>query len=318
MPSSPTSEEFLVRWQNSGAAERANYQLFLSELCDFLELPRPEPTQPDESLNNYTFEKSVQFRDLFAQSTGRIDLYKRGCFVLEAKQGSQALSSAHLAAPTGPRRRGTAIRDTPLWDLAMLKARGQAEQYAKALPLSHGWPPFILVVDVGHTIELYADFSLTGKAYLPFPDPRSFRIALPELTQPEIRNRLRAVWLDPLSLDPSRHTARVTREVAAKLAGLAHTLELDHPPKLVAEFLTRCIFTCFAEDVGLLPERGWLNLLQSLRGDERNFPPMAEALWTTMNEGGFSPSCATPSSSSTVASFNPSTLCPSARDSSTC
>ncbi len=27
-------ESFISRWENSGAAERANYQMFLSELCD--------------------------------------------------------------------------------------------------------------------------------------------------------------------------------------------------------------------------------------------------------------------------------------------
>jgi SAM-dependent methyltransferase len=171
----------------------------------------------------------------------------------------------------------------------MLAARGQAERYAKALPASEGWPPFLIVVDVGHSIELYADFSLTGKAYLPFPDPRTFRILLHQVQQPEIRERLRAVWLDPRSLDPSRETAKVTREVAVKLATLARNLELEHSPKEVAEFLTRCIFTSFAEDVRLLPERSWLTLLESLREDIGNFAPMAEALWQTMNIGGFSP-----------------------------
>lgn len=29
-------ESFISRWENSGAAERANYQMFLSELCDIL------------------------------------------------------------------------------------------------------------------------------------------------------------------------------------------------------------------------------------------------------------------------------------------
>jgi hypothetical protein len=150
-------------------------------------------------------------------------------------------------------------------------------------------PPFLIVVDVGHSIELFADFSLTGKAYLPFPGPRDFRIPLAELEKPEIRERLRAVWLEPHSLDPSRERARVTREVAGKLAILARNLEQKYTPKEVAEFLTRCIFTSFAEDVGLLPERGWLTLLESLHNDEKNFPPVVESLWKTMNDGGFSP-----------------------------
>jgi hypothetical protein len=288
------TEKFIARWERSSASERANYALFLSELCDHLDLPRPEPSQADESANIYVIDKAVVFQNLDGTTTTNfIDLYKRHYFVLEAKQGSnpQSDTAITLASLRTPRRikRGTAVRGTHGWDEAMLAARGQAERYAKALPASEGWPPFLIVVDVGHSIELYADFSLTGKAYLPFPDPRTFRILLHQIQQPEIRERLRAVWLDPRSLDPSRETAKVTREVAGKLATLARNLELQYSPKAVAEFLTRCIFTSFAEDVRLLPERGWLTLLKSLREDIGNFAPMAEALWQTMNDGGFSP-----------------------------
>ena len=239
-------------------------------------------------------DKAVFLQNLDGSTTPNyIDLYKRGCFVLEAKQGSNPLANSPVRlAPSKEfhrMKKGTAVRGTHGWDEAMLAARGQAERYAKALPVSEGWPPFLVVVDVGHSIELFADFSLTGKAYLPFPDPRTFRILFENVDQVEVRERLRAVWLDPLSLDPSRETAKVTREVAGKLAVLARNLELHHPPKQVAEFLTRCIFTSFAEDVKLLPGRSWLNLLESLREDVANFPPMAEALWQTMNDGGFSP-----------------------------
>ncbi len=294
---------FVERWKRSEAAERANYVLFLSELCDFLALPRPQPTQAEEHQNSYVFEKTVDFKNLDGSvAHGRIDLYRRAHFVLEAKQGSNApaFSTGSERTPSHPTsvtprpsrlRKGTAVRGTHGWDEAMLAARGQAEQYAKALPAFEGWPSFLITVDVGHSIELFADFSLTGKAYLPFPDPRSYRILLDQLCVPEIQDRLRAVWLDPHSLDPSRHTARVTREVAAKLATLARTLELQHPAKEVAEFLTRCIFTSFAEDVRLLPEKSWLRLLESLRDADNIavFPEMASSLWETMNTGGFSP-----------------------------
>jgi hypothetical protein len=285
---------FIARWHQSSAAERANYALFLSELCDYLELPRPDPSQANEDANAYVIDKAVYFKNLDGSSTTNyIDLYKRNCFVLEAKQGSNPLSNSpvSLSSAKEPRRmkRGTAVRGTHGWDEAMLAARGQSERYAKALPVSEGWPPFLVIVDVGHSIELYADFSLMGKAYLPFPDSRTFRILHDQLERAEVKDRLRAVWLDPLSLDPSRETAKVTREVAGKLAVLARNLEVHHSPKQVAEFLTRCIFTSFAEDVKLLPEHSWLYLLESLREDVGNFPPMAEALWQTMNDGGFSP-----------------------------
>ena len=291
MPQAATNNAFILRWQESAAAERANYQLFLSELCDFLQLPRPDPTGPHDDRNTYVFERRVQFHNADAStSQGRIDLYRQGCFVLEAKQGSNPVAAADTPLLATQRiRRGTAVRGTHGWDEAMLAARGQAEQYAKALPLSDGWPPFLVIVDVGYSFELYADFSLTGKAYLPFPDSRTHRIPLEKLEQPQIRERLRAVWLDPLSLDPGRRTAEVTREVAKRLAALAKTLERSFDPERVASFLMRCIFTSFAEDVRLLPAMSWTNLLRSLSGDVEKFPAMVASLWQTMNQGGFSP-----------------------------
>jgi hypothetical protein len=55
LPDQPS--DFIPRWESSAAAERANYQLFLSELCDFLGVPRPNPTVPDDEQNIYVFER---------------------------------------------------------------------------------------------------------------------------------------------------------------------------------------------------------------------------------------------------------------------
>ena len=291
-------QDFISRWQQSDAAERANYAPFLSELCDFLGVDRPEPSQGIEDFNTYVFDKSIEIRNPDGTiSRGFIDLYKKNHFVLEAKQGSRPFTvpvddgnNLILVSPSDRprRRRGTATRGTHGWDEEMRRAYYQAEDYAKALP---EWPPFIVTVDVGHSIELYADFSLTGKAYLPFPDPRSYRILLSELAVPENRERLRLLWTDPHSLDPARKTAEVTRGIAAKLATLARNLENKrHKPKDVAEFLTRCIFTSFAESVELIPRESWLNLLIDIRdrNNIKHFPQLASSLWHTMNTGGFS------------------------------
>jgi len=176
--------------------------------------------------------------------------------------------------------------DTGGWDKAMLRAHGQAVQYVRALPPPEGRPPFVVVVDVGRSIELYSEFSRSGGAYIPYPDPRSHRIRLEDLRRPEIRARLRALWLDPLSLDPSRHAARVTRDIAARLARLALSLEsAGHPPQVTAAFLIRCLFTLFAEDIGLLPHEGFTDLLRSVRADPAQFVPLTEHLWRDMNTG---------------------------------
>ena len=294
----PTVDSFIQRWAASGAAERANYQLFLSELCTLLDVPPPDPTRPDDADNAYVFERNVHFLENDGSTTiGRIDLYKRGAFVLEAKQGSDAATADDEAAAAlqaektkKPKRRGTAVRGTKSWDDAMVRARGQADRYARALPVSEGWPPFLVVVDVGHSIELYSEFSRSGKTYVPFPDPKSFRILLADLRRDEIRARLRQVWLDPLALDPSRRAAKVTRELAERLAELAKLLEkAGHHPEDVARFLMRCLFTMFAEDVELIPRGSFKDLLGGLLDEPENFKPAAEDLWRTMNTGGFSP-----------------------------
>lgn len=120
-----TISPFITRWTASAAAERANYQLFLSELCDALDVPRPDPTVADEAANAYVFEKAVP---LPQGSTGRIDLYRRGCFVLEAKQGSEQHQPPALSLHVQERRRrrrGTAA-------LVALVGPATAEQVAAA------------------------------------------------------------------------------------------------------------------------------------------------------------------------------------------
>jgi hypothetical protein len=115
----PDTDSFIARWSSSGAAERANYQLFLSELCDLLGVDRPDPTKPDDAENAYVFERTVTFHHADGTpSTGRIDLYKRGCYVLEAKQDvekreqeaalSEAWKAKAKAAKKGTAQRGSA------------------------------------------------------------------------------------------------------------------------------------------------------------------------------------------------------------------
>ncbi len=288
-------ESFITRWERSGAAERANYQLFLSELCDILGVSRPDPATADDSQNAYTFERNVTFRhNDGSTSLGRIDLYKRQSFVLEAKQGANEPAAAEPMSEVvrdlkRKLKAGTARRGTAAWDDAMLRARGQAELYARALPAAEGRPPFLVVVDVGHSLELYSEFSCTGGAYVPFPAPGSHRLFLRDLERPDVRERLRLVWTTPLELDPSRRSARVTREIAGSLARLAVSLEkAGHDPHHAAAFLMRCLFTMFAEDVGLLMRRGFSNLLLSLRETPEHFVPTVEELWHRMDRGGYS------------------------------
>ena len=269
-----TPQDFIARWRHADGSELANAQSFTRELCELLEVPVPDPARADTADNAYVFERRVIFRHGDGgTSEGRIDCYRRGAFVLEAKK-----------LKAGAQTKG--------FDDGLLRARAQAENYARALPAEEGRPPFLVVVDVGHVIELYAEFSRSGATYTPFPDPRSHRIRLEDLAREDTRARLRAVWRDPFSLDPGKRTARVTRDIAARLARVAQSLEGRHAPEHVAAFLSRCLFSMFAEDVGLLPRTdgvgAFTGLLKSLREAPGQFVPLVAELWKAMDGGEFS------------------------------
>lgn len=287
---------FIDRWSRSAASERANYAGFTYELCDLLGVPRPDPAGQVAADDAYVLEKAVKIPVADGSATdGRIDVYRRGCFVLEAKQGGEAVDASAAVALADAtrqklkgRRKGTATRGTSAWDQAMIKARHQAEQYARALPAGEPRPPFLLVVDVGYSIELYAEFTQTGGLYVAYPDARSNRIMMPDLLRPDTRDLLRQVWTTPLALDPSRRSARATTELAARLAELARSFEREkHSPEDVGLFLMRCLFTFFAEDAGLLPADGAQGILQRLT-DPAHFVHNMTDLWRAMKSGGYS------------------------------
>lgn len=262
-----TPEAFIDAWQGVTASELATSQSFIINLCELLGVARPHPTPAQD----YMFERPVTF--FYADGTksaGRADCYRRGCFVAESKK---------LKVPV----------DSERFSRSLLGAHGQAENYIRALPAEEGRPPFLLVIDVGTVIEVYAEFSRSGGSYIPFPDPRSHRITLADLVKPEIRERLRLIWTAPERLDPARISAEVTGAVSAQLAKLAKSLEdANHSAEHVAAYLTRALFSMFAEDVGLLPNDSFLGLLKMYREAPTTLQDMLQALWADMDKGGFS------------------------------
>ena len=272
------TEQFIERWHQAAGSELATAQSFVIELCELLGVERPHATADQD----YMFERPLkEGHSDGSESDRRVDCYKRGHFILEAKKVN---TGSH----------------TKSYSNTLMGAHAQAQNYARALPAAEGRPLIIMVVDVGQVIQLFAEFSRTGGNYIPFPDPRSHQIKLQDLRDDKIRQRLRLIWTDPMALDPSRANAQVTREVASVLATVAKSLEADgHPPHQVGAFLTRCLFSMFAEDVGLLPasERAagksegkgaFTELLQTHRQQPPTLQRMLQALWADMDHGGFS------------------------------
>lgn len=144
-------------------------------------------------------------------------------------------------------------------------------------------PPFLMVCDIGSHFDLWEGFSGDYGGY-----GARQRINLADLAQPEVFDRFVQIFTDPQALNPEKYRARVTREVAAELATLSRWLEQQgHDPQDTANFLMRCIFTMFAEDVELLKGEVFTKALRDRWiPHPETFQSEIEQLWRTMNTRG--------------------------------
>jgi hypothetical protein len=120
-------------------------------------------------------------------------------------------------------------------------------------------PPLLVVCD-RERIVIHTAF--TG-----YPDePREIRIE--DLMDEGKRQILKWVFTEPLKLRPQKSSAAVTEEAAQRYAGLAEAMrQRGQDSNQVAHFLVQCLFTMFAEDEGLLPEKIFTDLLAAAKDD---------------------------------------------------
>ncbi len=254
-PRAPALADLAARWADVPAGERANAQLYLAELTRALDL---DPPQPRGSGYEFEFPVKVVSRD-GRESTNFIDLYRAGSFVLEAKDADGGAGSD---------------------ESRLRRAFGQALSYAHAVP--GGAPPYLLVLDVGRTLMVWDRWSGGFGGF-----NLGHRIPLATLAdRPDDIALLRDIWEQPEVRDPRARAAAVTRDVAARLAELSGTLEArGYEPERVARFLMRCVFTMFAEDVGLLPGKPFQEALQEWLTEPEEFAAAMRELWRAMDEG---------------------------------
>jgi hypothetical protein len=298
-----TVEEFISKWEGTpGGAEKKNFPVFIGQLCELLGVDPPNEPAQTGVLGPYEYEGPVpkgSFRSIDA--SGAIDLYRRGHFIMEAKQSYLKPEQVGLdlgedrlpRAPSGAR-----------YDKLMRDARLQAENYAKNLPGSEPVAPFLIVCDIGRAFEIYHDAAGNGRGYNFFPDKQRYRIELNDLASGrKIKgvdrtplDLLKAIWTDPRSIDPRFLAADVTREVARRLASVSQYIEEIARLKSRAEttteknveveeaslFLLRLLFCMFAEDIELLPKDTFKDFLLRSESNDDLFEEGLADLWLKM------------------------------------
>lgn len=273
--------DFVGEWSaRRGVTEQGHAHLYLVGLMAYLDVTAPRPPLRGAQAEDFGFEHAVRSPFDGPGQPRRIDLYKRDCFILETKATGDHRRALGLFGRRTVPLTGPAAIIQRSWETEMLEARKQAQGYVFQLPPEHATPPFLLICDLAHGFEVWADFSGTGRGYVPFPSRDDYRFAHEELAHPEIQARLQAIWNDPRSLDPGRNAARVTRAIAGNLSKISRRLEGDgHAPEEVAQFILRCVFTMFAADVGLLSKNDLIELIGDSVHSPRRFPSVMTDLW---------------------------------------
>ncbi len=193
--------------------------------------------------------ETYRFERRARQDSGRqgwADVWKRGCFGWEYKGNHANLDAAFQ----------------------------QLRQYALALEN----PPLLIVSDM-RRFRIHTNWTDSVSKVHEF--------TLYDLDDADTWNKLKWAFSDPERLRPEQTRQLITEQAAAKFADVAQRLrENGHDREAVARFVNRLAFCMFAEDMGLLPDKLFRRLLNSVRGRSDQFAPLATDLFARMASGG--------------------------------
>lgn len=151
----------------------------------------------------------------------------------------------------------------------LVEAYAQLKQYADALEN----PPLLIVSDM-QEIRVHTNFTNAIA--------QQHVIALIDLISPEARELLRNCFLHHERLRPTQTREGVTAQAAAQFASIAVGLRRHYDERRVAHFINKLVFCLFAEDIDLLPDRIFADLLDEARKRPDDFGPMLRDLFRAM------------------------------------
>ncbi len=247
-----TPQEFVSKWANTRLGEQQSYQLHFNDVCELVGHAKPGSSEHTTDGEYFHFQRLTR---KIRGENGFADVYYENHFAIEYKK---------------PRKYKNLDR-----------AFEQLQQYQRQL----NNPPLLIVTDI-ESWRIHTNFTSTT--------PNVFEFSNHEIsTKPEVFRWLQDIFFNPQVFNPARNTHVVTRETANALKAVADDMRLKYGvrPERAARFLTRIIFSLFAEDIGLLPSvvqgKGiFTYIVEQNRGNSKNFEFDIQALFKQMEDGG--------------------------------
>ncbi len=141
-----------------------------------------------------------------------------------------------------------------------------------------GNPPLLVVSDL-NIIRIHTNFTNTVK--------QTIEVNLASLPDEGNLAMLKRLWTDPESFRPRDTPDSVTIAAAGRFSAIAAGLHRrGEDPEKSAHFLVQVVFCLFAEDIDLLPDNLFSQMVEADRHDPRTFRDDARELLEAMNSGG--------------------------------
>jgi len=242
-----TPQEFVNHWSRVRLKETAASQSHFNDVCALV--GHKPPTKADPEGEFFTFEAST---DKTTGGRGRADVWYKGRFIWEYK-------GAHA-------------------DLE--KAYQQLLLYRESLAN----PPLLITSDLQRII-IHTNFTGTVK--------QVHEITFDRLLTGDGQALLRRAFYEPDSFKPTQTQEKATQATADTFVQVVRTLQewgKSHadptPPEKLAHFVIRLFFCLFAEDLDLLPDKLFTNLVRHQRANLTDFTQSLRQLFTAMRDGG--------------------------------
>jgi hypothetical protein len=241
--------EFVAHWKASDLTERSASQSHFNDICDLV--GHAHPTDADLTGESFTFDKHVS-KDRGGK--GFADVWYKEHFAWEYKGKHKDLKVAYEQ---------------------LLNYREDLEN-----------PPLFVVSDM-HRFEVHTNFPSTRKRVYKFTlDELQANVATPDCVL-EPFEVLKALFTEPARLHPSQSRQFVTEDAAEEFNKLSANFRVRNiDPEKAAHFMMRLLFCLFADDIGLLPDRMFHQMLETSRGKPESFNKKLKALFAAMAKGG--------------------------------